>query len=170
MAGRAFMITGANSGIGKAAAMAIAKRGTGPHTHTHTHVKNKQNAWLKLVKLHIHTHTNTLSAGGTVHMVCRNKDKAEEARADIVKETGNKVTPLLSWPFVLFSFFLNSNNHDFKQSRLYTSLQEVHVHILDLSETKKVWEFAEAFKRKYKALNVLVGGRRGGGGLPHVPA
>lgn len=36
------------------------------------------------------------------------------------------------------------------------SLQEVHVHILDLSETKKVWEFAEAFKRKYKALNVLV--------------
>lgn len=32
-------------------------------------------------------------------MVCRNKDKAEEARADIVKETGNKVTPLLSWPF-----------------------------------------------------------------------
>lgn len=30
------------------------------------------------------------------------------------------------------------------------------MHILDLSETKKVWEFAEAFKRKYKALNVLV--------------
>ena len=29
--------------------------------------------------------------GGTVHMVCRNKDKAEEARADIVKESGNKV-------------------------------------------------------------------------------
>lgn len=29
--------------------------------------------------------------GGTIHMVCRNKDKAEEARADIVKETGNKV-------------------------------------------------------------------------------
>lgn len=32
-------------------------------------------------------------------MVCRNKDKAEEARADIVKETGNKVKPLQSWPF-----------------------------------------------------------------------
>lgn len=31
------------------------------------------------------------SSGGTIHMVCRNKDKAEEARADIVKETGNKV-------------------------------------------------------------------------------
>ncbi|CAL8295974.1 unnamed protein product [Merluccius merluccius] len=87
MAGRSFMITGANSGIGRASAMAIAKK------------------------------------GGTIHMVCRNKDKAEEARADIVKESGNK---------------------------------EIFVHILDLSETKKVWEFAETFKRKYKSLNVLI--------------
>lgn len=30
------------------------------------------------------------------------------------------------------------------------------MHILDLSETRKVWEFAEAFKKKYKTLNVLV--------------
>ncbi|XP_077421671.1 DHRS-12_like_SDR_c-like domain-containing protein [Vanacampus margaritifer] len=87
LAGRSFMITGANSGIGKATAMAVARR------------------------------------GGTIHVVCRNKDKAEEARAELVKETGNK---------------------------------EIYVHILDLSETKKVWEFAEAFKRKYKALNVLI--------------
>ncbi|XP_051935028.1 DHRS-12_like_SDR_c-like domain-containing protein [Hippocampus zosterae] len=87
LAGRSFVITGANSGIGKATAMAIARR------------------------------------GGTIHMVCRNKDKAEEARAELFKETGNK---------------------------------EIYVHILDLSETKKVWEFAEAFKRKYKALNVLI--------------
>ena len=29
-------------------------------------------------------------------MVCRNKDKAEEARADIVKESGNKVQSLTS--------------------------------------------------------------------------
>uniref|UniRef100_A0A672NMR3 Dehydrogenase/reductase SDR family member 12-like n=1 Tax=Sinocyclocheilus grahami TaxID=75366 RepID=A0A672NMR3_SINGR len=85
--GRSFLITGANSGIGKATAMAIAKK------------------------------------GGTIHMVCRNKDKAEEARAEIVKDSGNK---------------------------------EIFVHILDLSETKKVWEFAESFKKKYKALNVLV--------------
>ncbi|CAB1450703.1 unnamed protein product [Pleuronectes platessa] len=103
MAGRSFMITGANSGIGKATAMAVAKR------------------------------------GGTIHMVCRNKDKAEEARADIVKETGNKVQRdiIQCWKWLL-------------------SLQEVYVHILDLSETKKVWEFAEAFKRKYKTLNVLI--------------
>ncbi|XP_066509136.1 DHRS-12_like_SDR_c-like domain-containing protein isoform X2 [Hoplias malabaricus] len=87
VAGRSFMITGANSGIGKSTALAIAKK------------------------------------GGLIHMVCRNKDKAEEARAEIVKESGNK---------------------------------EIYVHILDLSETKKVWEFAEAFKKKYKTLSVLI--------------
>ena len=42
MAGRSFMITGANSGIGKATAMAIAKKGTNStvlfvsKTHSHT--------------------------------------------------------------------------------------------------------------------------------------
>uniref|UniRef100_A0A8C2WWC6 Si:ch211-165b10.3 n=1 Tax=Cyclopterus lumpus TaxID=8103 RepID=A0A8C2WWC6_CYCLU len=85
--GRSFMITGANSGIGRATAMAIAKK------------------------------------GGTVHMVCRNKGKAEEARSDIVSESGNT---------------------------------EVHVHIVDMSETHNVWEFAEAFKSQYPALNVLI--------------
>uniref|UniRef100_A0A8C1ZSM1 Flj13639 n=1 Tax=Cyprinus carpio TaxID=7962 RepID=A0A8C1ZSM1_CYPCA len=64
-----------------------------------------------------------LLQAGTIHMVCRNKDKAEEARAEIVKESGNK---------------------------------EIYVHILDLTETKKVWEFAESFKKKYKTLNVLI--------------
>ncbi|XP_063076252.1 dehydrogenase/reductase SDR family member 12 [Engraulis encrasicolus] len=85
--GRSFMITGANSGIGKATAMAIAKR------------------------------------GGTVHMVCRNRDKAECAREDIVKESGNP---------------------------------NIHVHILDLTESRKVWEFAEDFKGKHSSLNVLI--------------
>ncbi|KAG7526154.1 hypothetical protein JOB18_037340 [Solea senegalensis] len=85
--GRSFMVTGANSGIGKAAAMAIAKK------------------------------------GGTVHMVCRNKDKAEHARADIVSESENT---------------------------------EVYVHILDMSETRKVWEFAETFQQQYPSLNVLI--------------
>ncbi|XP_026230785.1 dehydrogenase/reductase SDR family member 12-like [Anabas testudineus] len=85
--GRSFMITGANSGIGKATALAIAKK------------------------------------GGTVHMVCRNKDKAEEARADIVNQSGNT---------------------------------EVYIHVVDMSETRKVWEFAEAFKKEYPSLNVLI--------------
>lgn len=35
--------------------------------------------------------------------------------------------------------------------------QEVHVHVVDLSETHKVWEFAEAFKKQHPSLNVLVG-------------
>ncbi|XP_069035163.1 dehydrogenase/reductase SDR family member 12 [Lepisosteus oculatus] len=86
LAGRSFMITGANSGIGKTAATEIAKR------------------------------------GGTVHLVCRNKDRAEEAKGDIVK---------------------NSNN------------ENIHVHILDLSSPRKVWEFAEQFK-KDNNLHVLV--------------
>ncbi|KAJ8274168.1 hypothetical protein COCON_G00087930 [Conger conger] len=85
--GRSFMITGANSGIGKAAAIAIAKR------------------------------------GGTVHMVCRNWERAEQAREDICRETGNK---------------------------------EVYVHLLDMSEAQKVWEFAELFKKRYRSLNVLI--------------
>ncbi|XP_008279411.1 dehydrogenase/reductase SDR family member 12 [Stegastes partitus] len=85
--GRSFMVTGANSGIGRATAMAIAKK------------------------------------GGTVHMVCRNRDKAEEARTDIVNESGNT---------------------------------EVYIHIVDMSQTRKVWEFAEAFKKEYPSLNVLI--------------
>ncbi|XP_074545590.1 dehydrogenase/reductase SDR family member 12-like [Halichoeres trimaculatus] len=85
--GRSFMITGANSGIGKATAMAVAKR------------------------------------GGTVHMVCRNRDRAEEAREDIIYESGNT---------------------------------EVYVHIVDLSETRKVWEFAKDFEMQYSSLNVLI--------------
>lgn len=33
-----------------------------------------------------------LCLGGTVYMVCRNKEKAESAREDIVKESGNNVS------------------------------------------------------------------------------
>ncbi|XP_051989317.1 dehydrogenase/reductase SDR family member 12-like [Xyrauchen texanus] len=87
MVGRSFMITGANSGIGKATAIAIAKK------------------------------------GGTVHIVCRNKERAERAREEIISTSGNT---------------------------------EVHVHVLDLSESRKVWEFAEAFKKEHSFLNVLI--------------
>ncbi|XP_078088298.1 dehydrogenase/reductase SDR family member 12 [Mustelus asterias] len=54
LSGRCFLITGANSGIGKATALEIAKR------------------------------------GGTVHLVCRNKERAERAKAEIVTEANNK--------------------------------------------------------------------------------
>lgn len=76
--GRSFMITGANSGIGRATAMAVAKQG----------------------KIQVHSASNSkkiISAfcsfsGGTVHMVCRNRERAEEARECIVSESGNTVS------------------------------------------------------------------------------
>ncbi|XP_062981301.1 dehydrogenase/reductase SDR family member 12 isoform X1 [Elgaria multicarinata webbii] len=86
VAGRSFMVTGANSGIGKATAKEIARR------------------------------------GGVVHLVCRNKDRAEEAKKEITTETGN---------------------------------QAVFVHILDMSDPKGIWEFAEQFKKEHR-LNVLI--------------
>ncbi|KAL4609087.1 dehydrogenase/reductase SDR family member 12 [Arapaima gigas] len=86
LSGRSFVITGANSGIGKATACEVAKR------------------------------------GGTVHMVCRNKERAEAAKRDIVEQTKN---------------------------------ENVHIHLLDMSSPRQVWEFAENFK-KNNSLHVLV--------------
>ncbi|XP_036401327.1 dehydrogenase/reductase SDR family member 12 [Megalops cyprinoides] len=86
LSGRSFMITGANSGIGKAAALEIAKR------------------------------------GGTVHLVCRNKDRAEAAKADIVEQSKN---------------------------------EDVHIHLLDMSSPRHVWEFAESFQQN-NSLHVLI--------------
>ncbi|CAN9498477.1 unnamed protein product [Ophioblennius macclurei] len=86
LSGRSFMVTGANSGIGKAAAQEIANR------------------------------------GGTVHMVCRNKGRADAAKEDIVGRSQN---------------------------------QNVHVHIVDMSSAKQVWEFAQGFSQN-NALHVLI--------------
>lgn len=86
VAGRAFMITGANSGIGKATAMAIAKKGT-----RHTACLQVNFSVRFCFPQEVESESVVFVSGGTVHMVCRNKDKAEEARADIVKESGNKV-------------------------------------------------------------------------------
>ncbi|XP_006877000.1 PREDICTED: dehydrogenase/reductase SDR family member 12 [Chrysochloris asiatica] len=84
--GRTFLITGGNSGIGKATAIEIAKR------------------------------------GGTVHLVCRDQDRAEDAKREIIKESSN---------------------------------QNIFLHIVDLSDPKKIWKFAEKFKQDHK-LNVLI--------------
>ncbi|XP_032150457.1 dehydrogenase/reductase SDR family member 12 isoform X4 [Sapajus apella] len=54
--GRVFLVTGGNSGIGKATALEIAKR------------------------------------GGTVHLVCRDQARAEDARSEIIRESGNQIT------------------------------------------------------------------------------
>ncbi|XP_013385879.1 dehydrogenase/reductase SDR family member 12 [Lingula anatina] len=85
--GQSFMITGANSGLGKCAALDIAKR------------------------------------GGTVHMVCRNEERAEQAKQEIIAASGN---------------------------------QNVHVHILDMSQPRKVFAFAKEFQASGQQLNVLV--------------
>ncbi|XP_034549572.1 dehydrogenase/reductase SDR family member 12 [Notolabrus celidotus] len=84
--GRSFMITGANSGIGKATAQEIANR------------------------------------GGTVHMVCRNKGRAEAAKEEIVEKSKN---------------------------------QDVHIHIVDMSSARQVWEFAQNFSQSNN-LHVLI--------------
>lgn len=84
--GRSFMVTGANSGIGKAAAQEIAKR------------------------------------GGTVHMVCRNMGRAEAAKGEIVESSKN---------------------------------ENVHVHIVDMSSARQVWEFAQSFSQN-NTLHVLI--------------
>lgn len=86
LSSRSFVITGANSGIGKAAANEIAKR------------------------------------GGTVHLVCRNKSRAEEAKKEIVEQSKN---------------------------------ENVHVHIVDMSSPRQVWEFASTFSRNH-SVNVLI--------------
>ncbi|KAJ0070431.1 hypothetical protein NL108_010517 [Boleophthalmus pectinirostris] len=86
LSGRSFMITGANSGIGKATALEIANR------------------------------------GGTVHMVCRNKGRADAAKDEIVESSKN---------------------------------QDVYVHIVDMSNMKQVWEFAQNFSQN-NTLHVLI--------------
>ncbi|XP_053792084.1 dehydrogenase/reductase SDR family member 12 isoform X2 [Vidua chalybeata] len=86
VAGRSFLVTGANSGIGKDTAKEIARR------------------------------------GGTVHLVCRNKERAEVAKEEIVTETGN---------------------------------QNIFLHIVDISNPKEIWKFAEKFQNEHK-LNVLI--------------
>ncbi|XP_061774155.1 dehydrogenase/reductase SDR family member 12 [Nerophis ophidion] len=86
LSGRSFMITGANSGLGKATAQEIANR------------------------------------GGTVHMVCRNKGRADAAKQEIVERSKN---------------------------------QNVHVHVVDMSCAKHLWDFAQTFVQS-NVLNVLI--------------
>ncbi|XP_057294788.1 dehydrogenase/reductase SDR family member 12-like [Hydractinia symbiolongicarpus] len=85
--GRSYLITGANSGIGKETAMEIAKR------------------------------------GGTIHMVCRNEVKGKEAQDEIKTHSGN---------------------------------DDVHLHILDMSEPQKVYLFAKQFVETSKPLHVII--------------
>lgn len=74
------MITGANSGIGRATAMAVAQKGKGLALLSAVHHSSSLDVCV------------CVCPGGTVHMVCRNKERAEEAREAIVRESGNTVS------------------------------------------------------------------------------
>lgn len=128
VSGRSFIITGANSGIGKAAAYEIAKRGenktrtmtiainfysliTEDLVHSVTFVMtigrfNKRDTAvtptgklcvvrLKATAIQSSFKRFCFSLGGTVHMLCRNKDRAEEARKEIVEQSKNEVNVML---------------------------------------------------------------------------
>ncbi|XP_066913870.1 dehydrogenase/reductase SDR family member 12-like [Clytia hemisphaerica] len=85
--GRSYMITGANSGIGKEAAMKIA------------------------------------SMGGIVHLVCRNEQRGQEALKEIKTQSGS---------------------------------EEVHLHLLDMSQSREVHKFTKDFTESGRPLNVLI--------------
>lgn len=85
--GKVYVITGANSGIGKETAKAI------------------------------------LARGGVVHLVCRSKDRAEDAKQELIEQTGNP---------------------------------NAYVHVLDLSDIRKVKAFARNFVESGQTLDVLV--------------
>lgn len=78
--GRSFMITGANSGVGRATAMAVAQKG-----RLRFALSCADYGLGSLLHM-------CVFPGGTVHMVCRNKERAEEAREVIVNESGNTVS------------------------------------------------------------------------------
>eukprot|EP01147_Barroeca_monosierra_P004895 gene4895-8702_t len=82
-----FMITGANSGLGKHCATEFARR------------------------------------GGTVHMVCRNESRGLDAKNSIIEET---------------------------------SSEKIHLHIVDMANTRAVAEFARQFIAEGHPLDVLV--------------
>ncbi|XP_038075038.1 dehydrogenase/reductase SDR family member 12-like [Patiria miniata] len=85
LTGKAYMVTGANTGIGKSITLELAKR------------------------------------GGRVHMLTLNEDQA--TRTEIVTSSGN---------------------------------ENVHLHVLDLSQPRRVHDFARKFAETWKTLDVLV--------------
>ncbi|KAM7380061.1 hypothetical protein PAMP_003381 [Pampus punctatissimus] len=63
-----------------------------------------------------------LFAGGTIHMVCRNKERAQAAKDEIIEQSKN---------------------------------EDVHVHVVDMSSAREVWEFAQNFSQN-NTVHVLI--------------
>lgn len=56
--------------------------------------RNSDSYWQKMCSAFKNSHSKfikSLSLGGTVHMVCRNEDRANEARKDVVEQSKNEV-------------------------------------------------------------------------------
>ncbi|KAG7229276.1 hypothetical protein INR49_012934 [Caranx melampygus] len=54
------------------------------------------------------------------------------------------------------SFMITGANSGIGRAAAMAIAKKVYIHIVDMSETRKVWEFAEAFKKQYPSLNVLI--------------
>ncbi len=69
--GKCYLVTGANSGLGFAATEMIAKR-VCIYSEFSPYTYSKQ--------------------GGSVHMICRNQERGEKARQEIIQKTSNQGT------------------------------------------------------------------------------
>ncbi|KAL4691156.1 hypothetical protein H8959_014117 [Pygathrix nigripes] len=88
--GRVFLVTGGNSGTGKATALEIAKQDKQLLTHVSTEPHGQTVA-------SPHRGGYPVSqADGTVHLVCRDQALAEDARGEIIQESGNQALPGIS--------------------------------------------------------------------------
>ena len=104
-----FMVTGANSGLGKVTALELAKKGETICSHS-------QQQWSCSYWKFVMYFFNVV--GATVHLVCRNPERGETAKQEIRTQSNNEVTNisqcLLSqyhndmhlWVVVFFSSFL----------------------------------------------------------------
>lgn len=97
---------------------------------------------------------NSLSSGGIVHLLCRNEDRANEARKDIVEQSKNEVY-LQKYIYILWELFHMLLGQKQCLSLSLICFQNIHVHLVDMSSPRKVWEFASGFSQKHN-LHVLV--------------
>ncbi|RXG56954.1 Dehydrogenase/reductase SDR family member 12 [Armadillidium vulgare] len=80
--------------------------------------------------------TSIAERGGTIHMVCRNETAGNETKLAIMKTTGNEVYYYYCKNFCIFHI-------------------DIHVYVLDLSQSLEVVKFCEEFRRTHDSLNVL---------------
>ena len=123
---KSFMITGANSGLGLSCAQWFANHG-GMQSSCHDIDRYK----------------------GTVHMVCRNKEKGEQARQEVIN---NAIQHAKSAQ--------QNNNNDTSQTETQNNIQDdpsgrVFLHVCDVSRPSEIRSFVQEFEQHH-TLDVLV--------------